>query len=97
MIARLTTVLDEINGPAEPKKFPREAKDYLDKWLVDGALVTRYGDNDDVVYELTPAADEAILFFQQLGDQGPGTRGAESKLRTVMQTLERISRLLKNA
>ena len=90
MIARLTTVLDEVNGPQDPKKFPREAKYYLDKWLVDGALVTRYGDSDEVVYELTPAADEAILFFQKLGEQAPGTRGAESKLRTVMQTLERI-------
>ncbi|MBL9186753.1 MAG: DUF3375 family protein [Opitutaceae bacterium] len=90
MIARLTTVLDEINGPGEAKKFPREAKDYLDKWLADGALVTRYDDNAEVVYELTPAADEAILFFQQLGEHGPGTRGAESKLRTVLQSLERI-------
>lgn len=90
MVARLTTVLDEINGPVEPKKFPRDAKDYLDKWLGDGALVTRYGDDDDVVYELTPAADEAILFFQQLGEHGQGTRGTESKLRTIMQSLERI-------
>lgn len=90
MVARLTTVLDEINGPTEPKKFPRNAKDYLDKWLADGALVTRYGDDDEVVYELTPAADEAILFFQQLSEQGPGTRGTESKLRTIMQSLERI-------
>jgi len=90
MVARLTTVLDEINGPTEQKKFPRDAKDYLDKWLADGALVTRYGDDDDVVYELTPAADEAILFFQQLSERGPGTRGTESKLRTIMQSLERI-------
>lgn len=90
MVARLTTVLDEINGPTEPRKFPRNAKDYLDKWLADGALVTRYGDDNDVVYELTPAADEAILFFQQLSEHGAGTRGTESKLRTIMQSLERI-------
>lgn len=90
MIARLTTVLDEINGPGDNMKFPRTAKEYLDKWVTDGAVVTRYDENDDVVYELTPAADEAILFFQQLDDRGPGTRGAESKLRTVMQSLERI-------
>lgn len=90
MIARLTTVLDEINGQSEPKKFPRTAKEYLDKWIVDGALVTRYNEHEDVVYELTPEADEAILFFQQLSEHSPGTRGAESKLRTVMQSLERI-------
>jgi polyhydroxyalkanoate synthesis regulator phasin len=90
MISRLTTVLDEINAAEEPKRFPRSAKDYIDKWVADGALVTRYGDGDEILYELTPEADHAILFFRQIGEQVQGTRGAQSKLRTIMESLQRI-------
>jgi polyhydroxyalkanoate synthesis regulator phasin len=92
MVSRLTTVLDEINGNEEPKKFPREAKDYVDKWVSDGVLHTRYGEGNNVIYELTPEADQAILFYQRLEEPTHGTRGAQSKLRTVLDGLQRIYR-----
>lgn len=92
MVSRLTTVLDEINGNEEPKKFPRGAKDYIDKWVSDGVLHTRYGDGNSIIYELTPEADQAILFYQRLEEPAHGTRGAQSKLRTVLDGLQRIYR-----
>ena len=91
MVSRLTTVLDEINGDELLKRFPRVAKDYIDKWVADGALLTRYGDGDEIVYEITPETDQAILFYEQMGEQRQNTRGAESKLRTVIESLQWIS------
>lgn len=90
LVSRLTTTLDEVNAGEEPKKFPRAAKDYIDKWVADGALITRYGEADEILYELTPEGDQAILFFRQIGEQVQGTRGAQSKLRTIMESLQRI-------
>lgn len=91
MVSRLTTVIEEITEESGERRFPRPAKDYLDAWITAGALVTRYNDDNEVIYELTPEADQAILVFENIGDRPRNTAGAESKLRAITATLREIS------
>jgi hypothetical protein len=91
MVSRLTTVIEELADDSGERRFPRPAKDYLDAWIAAGALVTRYDDQNEVVYELTPEADQAILMFENLGDRPRNTAGAESKLRAITATLRELA------
>ncbi len=94
MIARLTTTIEEINdlvSTREAPTFTGGAKYYIDKWVADGAIITRYGDNDDILYELSPEADQAILFLERLGEKRQNTRGAHSKLRVFIDRLNWIA------
>jgi polyhydroxyalkanoate synthesis regulator phasin len=92
MIARLTTVLEEINDTEEgERRFPRPAREYLDKWISDGALLSRYNEDNELIYELTPEADQALLIFEGLESRPRQTIGAESKLRAITMTLREIA------
>jgi polyhydroxyalkanoate synthesis regulator phasin len=91
MVARLTTVVEEINEAERAPRFKENAKYYLDQWVKDGALLTRYDENNEIVYELTPEADQALLILDRLGDRAQNTAGAESKLRAITATLQQIA------
>lgn len=91
MVARLTTVIDEVNDLEGERRFPRPAKEYLDLWVAGGALLTRYNEENEVVYELTPEADQALLVFDSLGERPKHMAGAESKLRAITMTLSEIA------
>jgi len=92
MISRLTSVIEEINDEEDTKRFPRHAKAYLDAWVQDGALSTHYAEDGSIHYELTPEADTAFLFYDQIGERADNTRGAKSKLRTILDILQKITR-----
>lgn len=91
MVSRLTTVIEEINEAEDEGRYPRPAKDYLDQWVTGGALLTRYNEENEVLYELTPEADQALLILEELGERPKNTAGAESKLRAITMTLQEIS------
>ncbi|EIP99297.1 Protein of unknown function (DUF3375) [Opitutaceae bacterium TAV1] len=92
MVSRLTTVLEEVNeSESGERRYPRPAREYLDKWIADGALVSRYNEDNELIYELTPEADQALLIFEGLETQTRRTVGAESKLRIITTTLHRIA------
>jgi hypothetical protein len=80
LIARLTTTIEEIADENGEAVFPRTAKEYIDIWERNGALVSRYNDENEIVYELTPEADQSLLSLENLGERPRQTAGAESKL-----------------
>jgi hypothetical protein len=84
MVSRLTTVLEEVYGdePGE-RRHPRPALEYLDKWIADDALVSRSNEDNELIYEPTPEADQALVIFEGLETQARQTLGAESKLRII--------------
>ncbi len=91
MVSRLTTMLEEINEAEDERRFTNTAKEYLDQWVAGGALFTRYNEEHEVIYELTPEADQALLIFDRLGERSKNTAGAESKLRAIAMTLQQIA------
>ncbi len=93
MVSRLTTVLEEIIEESGEKKYPRPAKDYLDIWVAAGALATHYNEEKEIIYELTPESDQALLVFESLGERPKNTAGAESKLRAITTALREIAEL----
>jgi len=91
MIARLTTSIEEIADEDGNQTFPRTAKEYIDIWENNGAVISRYNEENEIVYELTPEADQALLILENLGDRPQHTAGAESKLRAITMTLREIA------
>jgi len=86
---------DELFGLREQlgdDAFPRTALRYLDDWAANdkGWLRKFYGpDSDEPQFDLTPAAEKAILWLGTLGERG--FVGTESRLLTLFELLRQIS------
>ncbi|MEM1411209.1 MAG: DUF3375 domain-containing protein [Pseudomonadota bacterium] len=80
--------LREVHGE---DAFPRPALAYLKDWAEDRrAWLRRYytTDSDEAHYDLTPAAENAIRWLDEL--EQPQFVGAESRLMTVFNLLQQI-------
>src|SRR5690606_16588198 len=86
---------DELFGLREhlgDAAFPRTPLQYLDDWAANdrGWLRKFYGpDSDEPQFDLTPAAEKAILWVGTLGERG--FVGTESRLLTLFELLRQIS------
>lgn len=86
---------DELFGLREQlgnDAFPKTALQYLDDWAANdkGWLRKFYGsDSDEPQFDLTPAAEKAILWLGTLGERG--FVGTESRLLTLFELLRQIS------
>lgn len=81
----------DSEGGAEPPKFPKSARAYLDDWAgSDAGYLRRFyptGD-DEVHYEITPAFEKAYRWVEGL--QARSFVGTESRLHTVVELLRQI-------
>lgn len=77
IIILLTDYLYQINQ--DKILFPQTAKEYLTAWSADGAgYLRRYPENDELVYELTPSAENALKWIDEL--EKPAFVGTDSRL-----------------
>jgi hypothetical protein len=90
LMARLEDHLEELNAE-EPSVYPRSAAAYLKTWCdEDHRLLRSYYESgsDEPVYELTPAAERVIGWFEDL--QPAEFIGAESRFLRIFGLLEEI-------
>jgi hypothetical protein len=92
LLRRLDDHLFTIRAQGGADAFPRPARDYLKHWSSDEAGWIRASfipsDDDDPVYDLTPAAEKAIDWIASLRDRT--FVGTESRLLTVIELLRQI-------
>lgn len=86
---------DELFGLREQlgdAAFPKTALQYLDDWAaVDKGWLRKFyrADSDEPQFDLTPAAEKAILWLGTLAERG--FVGTESRLLTLFELLRQIS------
>jgi Protein of unknown function (DUF3375) len=83
--------LNERAGPAEPKRFPKSAKAYLEDWAAPeaGWLRKYYPEGTDEPHvDATPAVEKALNWVGSLKERE--FVGTESRLNTVIDLLRQI-------
>ena len=83
--------LNERARPAEPKRFPKSAKAYLDDWAAPeaGWLRKYYAEGTDEPHvDATPAVEKALKWVGSLKERE--FVGTESRLNTVIDLLRQI-------
>jgi len=83
--------LNERAGPAEPKRFPKPARAYLDDWAAPeaGWLRKYYPEGTDEPHvDATPAVEKALHWVQSLTERE--FVGTESRLNTIIDLLRQI-------
>jgi flagellar motility protein MotE (MotC chaperone) len=83
--------LNERDRPAEPKRFPKPAKAYLDDWAAPeaGWLRKYYPEGTDEPHvDATPAVEKALKWVGSLKERE--FVGTESRLNTVIDLLRQI-------
>lgn len=74
----------------EPKRFPRESKEYLTEWTNSGFLKKDYyGKSDDSFYELTPPTENVLKWIEDL--QKPKFVGTDSRLKDLFEKMKELS------
>ena len=70
-------------------KFPKQAKAYLMDWTNAGFLRKYPGNNDQFLFELTPAAENSFKWIDSL--EKPEFVGTDSRLKTLFEKLKELS------
>lgn len=89
LVEKLEDTIEALHE-TEPSLFPRPAQDYLDQWCNEHELLHKYHtDNDELVFELTPAAEKAIGWLEDL--HGSDFVGTESRFLRIFEMLEEMA------
>jgi hypothetical protein len=87
----LTAMLDDyifaLNQDGIP--YPKKPKDYLTDWTNAGFLRKYPSKNDEFLFELTPAAENAFKWIDSL--ERPEFIGTESRLKNLFEKLKELS------
>jgi flagellar motility protein MotE (MotC chaperone) len=89
---RLDDVLYALNEGAEPPRYPRPARAYLDDWAgpQTGWLRKYYpAGSDEAHFDATPAAEKAVAWIAALRERS--FVGTESRLNTVVELLRQMA------
>lgn len=89
--ARLEAMIARINDPADPE-ITRDAKVLIKEWSSDRLrLLRRYNtqESNEVVYEITPQAQKAIVFIASL--QPARYVGTQSRLTVIFELLRQLT------
>jgi hypothetical protein len=73
----------------DSEAYPRSAKDYLSDWCNDQLLRKTFDSSDDSVFTLTPAAEKAIAWLEDLQKREEFV-GAESRFLQIFDLLKEI-------
>lgn len=84
----LTDYLYQIHEIAQKNIYPKKAKEYLLDWSSEGYL-RRYPENESIFFELTPAAENALNWIEEL--EKPRFIGTESRLKYLINILKDLS------
>jgi translation elongation factor EF-1beta len=69
--------------------YPRKSKEYLTDWTNAGYLRKYPGRNDEFLFELTPAAENAFKWIDSL--ERPEFVGTESRLKNLFEKIKELS------
>lgn len=70
-------------------KYPEQPKKYLTDWANSGFLRKYFYSNDEPIYELTPATENALKWIDDLDK--PEFVGTESRLKSLFEKLKELS------
>lgn len=87
LITLLTDHLYIINK--DENIYPKQSKEYLTDWTNSGFLRKYFQTNDEPIYELTPATENALKWIDDL--EKPEFVGTESRLRNLFEQLKELS------
>ena len=89
ILSFLDDYLYEINQ-TYPNSYPKSAKDYLDDFVSDknGYLKRYYGNDGELLYELTPYTQKALEFLEGL--QKREFVGSRTKFNIIFELLEEL-------
>jgi hypothetical protein len=76
-----------LNTPKE--RFPRSASEYLNKWTENGFLRRYYESDDEPIFDLSPAAENALKLMEDLNKQE--FVGTESRLLHFFTILKELA------
>lgn len=76
-----------LNTPKE--RFPKTAADYLSRWTENGFLRRYYESDDEPIFDLTPAAENALKLMEDLNKQE--FVGTESRLLHFFTILKELA------
>jgi hypothetical protein len=92
LIAQLEGYLEQLAETYGPERYPKAARQYLDDWATaERAYLRKYypRSGDDAEFDLTPAAEKALLWVQALRPQQ--FIGTESRLLTLFDLLRELA------
>jgi Protein of unknown function (DUF3375) len=72
-----------------PDAYPRSAKEYLSEWCNDQLLRKTFDSSDDPIFTLTPAAEKAIVWLEDLQKRDEFV-GTESRFLQIFDLLKEI-------
>lgn len=87
LIASLTDYLYIVNK--DEVRFPKQPKEYLNDWTDKGFLRKFFETNDEPIFELTPATENALKWIEDLNK--PEFIGTESRLKLLFDILKELS------
>lgn len=87
LVALLTDFIFVINQ--DEVKFPRPPKEYLTTWTNAGFLRKFPSNNDEYLFELTPAAENSFKWIDSL--EKPEFIGTDSRLKNLFEKLKELS------
>jgi hypothetical protein len=87
LVSNLTDYLYVINQ--DEVSYPKKPKEYLTDWTNAGFLRKYPGRNDEFLFELTPAAENAFKWMDSL--ERPEFVGTESRLKSLFEKIKELS------
>ncbi len=87
LISSLTDHLYFVNR--DEILYPKQPKDYLTDWTNAGFLRKYPGNNDEFLFELTPATENGFKWIDSL--EKPEFIGTDSRLRNLVEKLKELS------
>ncbi|MDR1883575.1 MAG: DUF3375 domain-containing protein [Prevotella sp.] len=87
LVSNLTDYLYVINQ--DEVLYPKKSKEYLTDWTNAGFLRKYPGRNDEFLFELTPAAENAFKWIDSL--ERPEFVGTESRLKSLFEKIKELS------
>jgi hypothetical protein len=92
LVTLLTDFLFVVNQ--DESQFPRKPKEYLTDWTNAGFLRKYPSNNDEFVFELTPATENGFKWIDSL--EKPEFVGTDSRLKNLFEKLKELSIKTKN-
>jgi cell division protein FtsB len=87
LVTLLTDFLFVVNQ--DESQFPRKSKEYLTDWTNAGFLRKHPSNNDEFVFELTPATENGFKWIDSL--EKPQFVGTDSRLKNLFEKLKELS------
>jgi hypothetical protein len=87
--SKLSDYIDLLHEDMEVDCFDRSAKDYLTDWCESRILRKTFNNSDDAVFSLTPEAEKAIAWMEELQKRDEFV-GTESRFLQIFELLKEI-------